>query len=91
MCNKCEKLHSELFQNKKHNQINLEKGKDIAEIFTGFCKKKQHNLGLQYYCKKNNILCCFGCIAKLKGEGNGQHSECDICFIKDIENDKRKN
>ena len=39
MCNKCEKLHSELFSN--HNQIKLEKGKDIAELFTGFCKVKK--------------------------------------------------
>ena len=89
MCNKCEKIHSELFQNKNHNQIKLEKGKDMTEIFTGFCKEKKHNLELQYYCKKHNILCCVGCIAKLMGEGNGQHSDCDICFIKDIENDKR--
>ena len=29
------------------------------------------------------------CITKLKGEDNGQHSDCDICFIKDIENEKR--
>ena len=32
MCNKCEKLHSELFQNKNHNQIKLEKEK----IFQNF-------------------------------------------------------
>ena len=40
LCNKCEKYHSELFQN--HNQIKLEKGKDIAELFTGFCNEKNH-------------------------------------------------
>ena len=28
-------------------------------------------------------------IAKLKGKENGQHSDCDICFIEDIENEKR--
>ena len=38
MCNKCDIFHSEMFQN--HNSIKLEKGKDISELFTGFCKKK---------------------------------------------------
>ena len=88
MCNKCEKHHSELFQ-KSHNQIKLEKGKNIAELFTGFCNEKNHKLEFQYFCKKHNTLCCAKCITKLKGEENGQHSECDICFIKDIENEKR--
>ena len=40
MCNKCEKLHYELFQTQKYNQIKLEKRKDITEIFTDFVKKK---------------------------------------------------
>ena len=40
MCNKCEKHHLELFPN--HNQIKLEKGKYINELFTGFCKEKNH-------------------------------------------------
>ena len=87
MCNKCDKFHSEIFQN--HNLIKLEKGNNITEIFTGFCKEKTHKDELQYFCKKHNILCCAKCITKLKGENNGQHSDCDICFIKDIENEKR--
>ena len=91
MCNKCEKHHSELFQEKNHNLIKLEKGKDITEIFTGFCNEKNHKLGLQYFCKKHNILCCGQCVIKIKGKENGQHSDCDICFIEDIENEKRNN
>ena len=39
--------------------------------------------------KKHNKLCCVKCIAKIKDDENGQHSDCEICFIKDIENDKR--
>ena len=35
------------------------------------------------------MLCCGLCIAKLKGKENGQHSDCYICFIEDIENEKR--
>ena len=87
MCNKCDKFHSEIFQN--HYKIKLEKGNDIKELFTGFCKEKSHKDELQYFCKKHNILCCAKCITKLKGEENGQHSDCDIFFIKDIENEKR--
>ena len=47
MCNKCEKLHSDLFQ--KHNSIKLEKGKDITELFTGFCKKNKHKDELIFF------------------------------------------
>ena len=89
MCNKCEKHHSELFKNKHHNQIKLEKGKDFAELFIGLCNEKNHKLDLQYFCKTHNILCCAQCIAKIKAKENGQHSDCDICLIEDIENEKR--
>ena len=87
MCNKCEKYHSELFQN--HNQIKLEECKDISEIFSGICTEKNHKDELKYYCKIHNKLCCVKCIAKLKDEENGQHSDCEICFINDIENEKK--
>ena len=69
MCKKCEKLHSELFPN--HKQIKLVKGKDIFELFTGFCKVKNHRVELEYFCKKHNELCCAKCIAKLKGKERG--------------------
>ena len=39
LCNKCNKFHSEIFVN--HNSIKLV-GKDITELFTGFCKEKSH-------------------------------------------------
>ena len=86
LCNKCNKFHSEIFVN--HNSIKLE-GKDITELFTGFCKEKSHKAELKYFCKKHNVLCCAECITKLKGKENGQHSDCDICFIEDIENKKK--
>ena len=82
MCNKCEKHHSELFKN--HQQYKVDK--DHTEIFTGLCNEKNHSVELIYFCKNHNILCCAECITKLKGENNGQHSDCDVCFIKDIEN-----
>ena len=87
MCNKCDKFHAEMFQN--HLSIKLEKGKDIKDLFTGFCKEKSHKAKLNYFCKKHNELCCAECAVKLKGKENGQHSDCDVYFIEDIENEKR--
>ena len=47
-------------------------------------------MNLNYFCKTHNILCCVACISKLEGKGNGKHKNCDICFIEDIKNDKKK-
>ena len=85
--NKCEKYHSEILQN--HHLYILDK--DIKTIFTGFCKQPNHRWELNYFCKNHNTLCCGECITKLKDEKKGQHSDCDICVIKDIEDKKRNN
>jgi len=87
MCNKCENLHSELFQN--HHIFKLDKYTDIADIFTGFCKEKNHQVELKYFCKTHNILCCAECTTKIKKNYSGQHHDCDICLIEDVENDKK--
>ena len=89
MCNKCENHHSELFKN--HHQIKLDKFKNINEIFTGICKEKNHPYDLKYFCKDHNKLCCAECITKFKGKEHGQHSECNVCSIEDIENEKKSN
>ena len=86
MSNKCENFHSELCQN--HILINIDK--DINDIFTGFCKEKDHFDKLQYFCKNHNQLCCAACITKIKGEGNGQHTNCEICFVEEIKLSKKK-
>ena len=88
MCNKCENIHSKLFKN--HNKIKLDKNKDISEIFTGYCKEKNHLDKLDYYCKTHNILCCSGCISKIKLNNKGQHSDCKICSLEDIKESKEK-
>ena len=85
MCNKCGNHHSELFQN--HNIFKLDK--NIKKFFTGFCKIENHINKLEYYCKDHQQLCCLACISKIKGRGNGQHSDCDICHIEDIKEEKR--
>ena len=87
MCNKCSNLHQQLFYN--HHTNNLDK--NINEIFINICKENNHQIKLQYYCKDHNILCCSACIAKIEGEGNGQHKDCNVCFIKNIKNEKKNN
>jgi len=87
MCNKCENMHSNLFPH--HNSYNIDKDSD--EIFTGLCKEKDHLNELKFFCKNHNQLCCAACISKIKGEGNGQHKDCDVCFIKEIQDEKKNN
>ena len=86
ICNICEKLHSELFS--KHHIYNIDSKE--KNIFTGFCQEKNHNLKLEYHCKKHNVLCCAACICKIKAKGYGNHNRCNVHFIKDIK-EKKKN
>ena len=85
MCNKCKIIHSNLCQN--HKIFNLEK--NIDGLFTGFCKEKNHNAELEYFCKNHNQLCCAFCITKIKNKENGKHNECNICIIEDIKDTKK--
>ena len=87
MCNKCEKYHCELFKNQHQNIII--KDKNIEEILTGICREENHIDELIYFCKNHNKLCCVGCIAKIRAIKNGQHKDCDVCLIEDIENEKK--
>ena len=87
MCSKCEKFHSELFNN--HSQIKIDK-KNNQNFFTGICQEKDHLNELKFFCRNHNKLCCITCISKIKNKEIGQHSDCDICFIEDIENEKKK-
>ena len=86
MCNKCENLHSELFQN--HHLLKL--GKDNKELFTGYCSIESHVNKLDFFCKDHNQLCCLECISKFKDKYNNQHSNCNICIIEDIKEEKKK-
>ena len=85
MCKKCESLHSQLFKYHKQYEIN----EDINDIFNGFCKEENHLDILEFYCRNHNKLCCSGCISKIKTKDKGQHTDCDICLIKDIKEDKK--
>jgi len=85
ICKKCEKIHSELFYN--HHTYNLDR--DIKDIFTGFCKEENHLEKLQFFCKTHNTLCCSSCIIKIKRKGKGQHTDCNVCNIEDIKEEKK--
>ena len=84
MCNKCINHHQELYEN--HHQLNLDK--DI-EVFIDICQEDNHPMKLAYYCKDHNQLCCVCCIAKVEGNGYGQHKDCNICFIENIKEEKK--
>ena len=86
MCNKCENLHSKLFQH-----LNYKLDKDINEIFTGYCKESNHKNELEFFCINHNQLCCAECITKIKGNGKGQHKDCDVCFLNEIKSIKKSN
>ena len=83
MCNKCANYHTELFEN--HNKYEL--GKE--NIITSLCKEKNHKSELKFYCKNHNKLCCCICISKIKGEEYGQHTDCDVCVIENIIDEKK--
>ena len=82
MCNKCEKLHDELFKENHKKCLN--------QIYTGICEEKNHLMKLEYFCKTHNQLCCSSCLCKIKTNGNGKHKDCDTCSIKKIKNEKKK-
>ena len=84
MCNKCENIHSSFF--KIHHSYKINKGE---EIFTGYCKEKDHLDKLEFFCKTHNQLCCAACLCKLNGKGVGQHKDCDVCFIEKIKEEKK--
>jgi len=84
MCNKCENIHSSFFKNHQTYKLNKDE-----EIFTGYCKEKNHPMKLQYFCKDHNQLCCAACIAKINEKGDGQHKDCEICSIEKIKEEKK--
>ena len=85
LCNKCTNYHIEYLDT--HHNYNLEKNNQ--EIFTGLCNELKHGNELEFYCRTHNKLCCAACLSKIKGKGNGQHHDCDVCLIKEIEEEKK--
>ena len=59
------------------------------EIFTEFCREKNHQNKLEYYCKIHNKLCWAICLCKINKIGDGQHKDCDVCITQDIKEEKK--
>ena len=85
MCNKCETFHTKLFPN--HQIFNSEN--DTNDIFTGFCKEKEHFNKLDFFCKTHNQLCCGLCITKIQKDEIGKHKDCTVCTIEEIKEEKK--
>ena len=85
LCNKFQKIHSELYSHFLYNITD----KELKEIFTGVCHEENHQNKLDFFCKNHNKLVCAACISKIKMKGNGQHTDCDICIIEDIQKQKK--
>ena len=86
VCEKCKDYHQYLVEN-NHNK-NL-RNKENNEINNEICYEHNHENKYEYFCKTHNTLCCIKCVTKIRGSGNGQHSQCDICLIDDIREEKK--
>ena len=85
MCNICLTYHKELFEDHQLNDVN----KKSNEIFIDIYKNPGHEKRYEFFCKKQNELCCVVCISKLQCKGYGQHKDYDICLIDDIKVEKK--
>ena len=90
MCTKCQKYHNGIFNLKNHQQIVLENNKEISEIFIGLCQEQGHLCELEYFCRTHNRLVCAKCITKIKNKINGNHTDCSITMLKEIESEMKK-
>ena len=85
LCNKCQNLHPEVFDD--HTLINLDK--EINDIFIDICEQEGHKIKLEFYCKNHNSLCCAACLSKVKDNKYGQHSDCNYYYINEIKDEKK--
>ena len=86
LCETCSTSHFDT--NPKHNLFSVEK--DLNLNFTGYCTEGNHPNKLDYYCSTHNNLCCAACLCKIKEKGDGQHTECNVCYIEDIKDAKKR-
>ena len=89
LCNKCSNIHSEYLESHHINNIN-EINNIEKETFSGLCQEFNHKNELIFYCRDHNTLCCAACLCRIKENGNGLHHDCNVCTIKEIKNEKKK-
>ena len=86
LCETCSTSHCDL--NPKHNLFSVDK--DLNLNFTGYCTEGNHPNKLDYYCSTHNNLCCAACLCKIKDRGDGQHTECKVCHMDEIKEEKKR-
>jgi hypothetical protein len=86
LCEICSETHNTC--DRQHELYSIDKVDNLS--FTGNCKEHNHPNKLEYFCKDDNKLCCAACLCKIKDKGDGQHTECNACFIKDIKEEKMR-
>ena len=90
-CNKylCEICSASHFKcDRKHELYSLDTDHNLS--FTGTCTEANHPNKLDYFCNTHNNLCCAACLCKIKEKGDGQHNECNACYIGEIKEEKKK-
>ena len=86
LCELCAENHFKC--DRKHELYSLDSEQNLN--FTGTCNEKNHPNKLDYYCSTHNNLCCAACLCKIKEKGDGQHNECNACYIGEIKDEKKK-
>jgi len=61
----------------------------LIKISQEYAKRRIIHMNLIFFCKTHNKLCCGFCITKVKGKDFGQHSDCEVCLLEEIENEKK--
>ena len=86
LCEICAASHNK--SDRKHELFSIEK--EMKLNIAGTCTEPNHPNKLNYYCLTHNNLCCAACLCKIKEIGDGQHTECNACFIGKIKDKKKK-
>ena len=93
-CPNCNKYLCEICvaSHKKCDRKNelLPEDKEMNLKTKGICTESNHPNKLNYYCITHNNLCCAACLCKIKEKGDGQHTECNVCHIGKIKDEKKK-
>ena len=86
LCEICVASHNKC---DRKNEL-LPEDKEMNLKTKGICTESNHPNKLNYYCITHNNLCCAACLCKIKEKGDGQHTECNVCHIGKIKDEKKK-
>lgn len=89
MCKTCASFHNNMFSS--HNPTPIEPSRPEESLeFSGLCPlPKHHYAPFDYYCLSHQELCCSACISKINTIGHGNHKDCEVILLREIENKKK--